>query len=270
MNKMNVGVRKALSVVLMITVGGFFNLVTNIAFAQSSPKLVGYLSTKGQVTLNGISASSGAAIFGGSQLKTGTASLATISLGKMGQIDIEPESELTLRLDAGAIGGYLRSGRATISAPAGVAVNMATADGGAVADGQQASVLTVDVTSGNTRVASVRSEAKVTAGNRVEVVAAGQEVSVGAQANRQGNPCECFDRNGNKTGNGKYNANGVCECNSGSAAPVILAGSGGLTAGALAVLLIVGIGGAVGGIIAAAQSDGTAGSSGTVILSNFR
>jgi hypothetical protein len=255
----------------MVTVGVFYSLITSTAFAQVSPKLVGYLSAQGGVTLNGIHAAAGATVFSGSQIKTETNGAAIISLGKIGQVELEAASELTLRLEAGSIGGHLRSGRVTISAPAGVVVNLATADGVAVADGKQASVLTVDVTAGNTRVASVRSEARVTTGNQVEIVAAGQEVSVGAQANKKGDPCECFDSNGRKTGDGKYNDKGVCECSNSPAGGVITGGGGvgGLTGGALAALLIVGVGGALAGIIAATQGD-EVNNTGNVVLSNFR
>ncbi len=268
MSKMTAVIRKALSVILMVTVGSSYCLITSTAFAQVSPKLVGQLSTRGQVTLNGINTTSGATVFGGSQIKTGANGSAIISLGKMGQVDLEPETELTLRLEAGVIGGHLRSGRATISAPAGVAVNLATTDGVAVADGKQASVLTVDMTSGNTRVASVRSEAKVTAGNQVEVVAAGQEVSVGTQSGQKGTPCECYDRNRNKTGDGKFNDKGVCECK-GQPAGGAIAGAAGISGAALAALIIVGIGGAMAGIITAVQGDDKV-NSGAVVLSAFR
>lgn len=70
MSKMTAVMRKALSVILMVTVGGSYCLVTSTAFAQVSPKLVGQLSVRGQVTLNGIHATSGATVFGGGQIKT--------------------------------------------------------------------------------------------------------------------------------------------------------------------------------------------------------
>ena len=53
-------------------------------------------------------------------------------------------------------------------------------------DGKQASVLTVDVTCGNTRVLSARSAASVTSGSKVLPVAAGSEVAVG-----QAGPVTC-------------------------------------------------------------------------------
>lgn len=266
MSKMTGAVRKALSVILMVTVGSSYCLITSTAFAQVSPKLVGQLSVRGQVALNGINTVSGATVFGGSQIKTGVNSSAIVSLGKMGQVDLEPESELILRVDAGIIGGHLRSGRAIISAPAGIAVNLATADGIAVSDGKEPSVLTVDVTSGNTRVASVRSEAKVLVGNQAEIVAAGQEVSVGAQA-QKGETCYCYDKNQKVTGKGKINDKGVCECTE-SVAGTVMVGSG-LTTGALLTLVIVGVGGAIAGIVTSIQGDSQSGG-GTFVLSAFR
>ena len=59
MSKMTAVIRKALSVILMVTVGSSYCLITSTAFAQVSPKLVGQLSVRGQVTLNGINATSG-------------------------------------------------------------------------------------------------------------------------------------------------------------------------------------------------------------------
>jgi hypothetical protein len=93
MNKMTGAVRKALSVILMVTVGSSYCLMTSTAFAQVSPKLMGQLSIRGQVAINGINATSGATVFGGNQIKTGTNGAAIISLGKMGQVDLEPDSE---------------------------------------------------------------------------------------------------------------------------------------------------------------------------------
>lgn len=249
MSKITVLIRKALSVALMVTVGSFYSLVTSTAFAQASPAMAGFLSARGAVSLNGIETVSGATVFSGSQVKTATNGSAIVSLGKLGQIDIAADSELTLELGAGVIGGRLQSGRATISAPMGVAVNITTVDGVAVADGKQASVLTVDVVNGNTRVASARSDATVMSGNKVEMVAAGQEISVGPQSNQQDD-----QKNKRKGGAGAGGATG---------------GVGGLSPTALFALIVLGVGGAIGGIIAATKGDNITNNS-TGTLSNFR
>lgn len=239
-------IKKATAVMLVATLGIFQSLLTGTALAQVSPKLAGDLAVRGSVTLNGISAGNGATVFDGGHISTGSNGTAIINLGKMGQVELAADSDLVLKLDRGTIGGNLRSGRATVSAPAGVSVNLLTADGVAVAEGTEASVLSVDVACGNTRVSSSRNEAKVTSGNRVEIVAAGQEVAVGAQAG--GSPQRCPRM---------------------AAATTRLGSATALTGGALAALILIGLGGAVAGVIAATQGDNTNSNVGGT-LSNFR
>ena len=234
--------RKTLAVGLMLAVGSFYTLVTIPAMAQTAPKASGELAISGPVTLNGTAAISGATVFSDSTLKTGRNGGATVNLGKLGRVELGPESEMTLRFSEGTVGGNLRAGRAVVNAPAGVGISVVTADGIAVSDGKQAAALTVDVTCGNTRVAASRSDAKVTAGNKVEYVAAGQEVQVG-QAAAAASRCTRLSA-----------------ANQG--------GMGGLSAGAIAALIIAGVGGAVAGIVAASQSDEVSPSQ--IVVSGFR
>lgn len=230
--------RKALTVAVMMAVSSFYSLVGTSALAQSV-KAAGELSVTGSVMINGTQAISGATVFSDSKVKTSRNGVATINLGKLGRVQLGPESEMTLRFFNGNIGGNLTAGRAVVSAPAGVAINVATAEGIAAADGKQAATLTIDVTCGNTRVAASRSAAKVTSGSKVEYVAAGSEVAVG-------------------------NAQGAPRC-----ARLSTAGQGQeLSAGAIAALIIAGVGGAVGGIIAATQADDVTPSS--IVVSGFR
>ncbi|MFN7928480.1 MAG: hypothetical protein U0Y68_11120 [Blastocatellia bacterium] len=234
------GLRKALTVTLMITVGGLNSLIVSSAQAQVAAKLAGDLAVRGTVTLNGMNTASGATVFDGGLIKTGSNGAATINLGWMGQIELGADTELVLALNNGLIGGNLRTGHATVSAPLGTAINISTADGTATTEGREAAVLTVDVVCGNTRVSSTRSDARLVAGSRVEIVAAGQEVAVGTQT-AQGPNCKRM---------------------------AIAAPAAGIGAGALAALLIAGIGGAIIGVIAVTQSDDTTPSQ--VNVSNFR
>jgi hypothetical protein len=230
MNNKMTNMKKATAVMLVITVGIFQSLVMSTVMAQVTPKLAGDLSIRGSVTLNGINTTSGATVFDSGHIKTGNNSGAIIDLGRQGQIELGADTELILKLDTGVIGGNLRSGQATVSTPAGVGVNLLTADGVALTDGKEASVITVDVACGNTRVNSSRSEAKVTAGNRVEIVAAGQEVAVGTQD--LGNPQRCP-----------------------RLAAARAAAPGTISGGALAALILLGLGGAIAGVIAATQGN---------------
>lgn len=229
--------RKALAVAVIVAVGSFYSLVTTSALAQTAAKAAGELSVTGNATINGAPAISGATVFTESKVKTANGS-ATINLGKLGRVQLGPESEMILSFSEGKVGGNLSAGRAVVTTPAGVAIAVATAEGVATADGKNASTLTVDVTCGNTRVAASRSEAKVTSGSKVEVVAAGSEVSVGqAQAPR----CARLSTAGR---------------------------SEGLSSGAIAALIIAGVGGAVAGVVAASQSDNVTPSS--IVVSGFR
>lgn len=236
--------RKMVTVALMLTVGSFSTLLTSSAVAQTAQKAAGELSVRGNVTLNGAAAISGATVFSNGTIKTGDKSWASVSFGKIGRVELAPNSELVVNFAEATIGGMLRSGRVTVSTPAGTSISVITADGNAVADGQQAAVLTVDVTCGNTRVMAGRSDASVIADGKTERVAAGQEVAVGSQA-----------------------ASSRCTRLAATAAAAGGAGAG-LAPGAVAALIIAGVGGAVAGIVAASQSDSTSGSS--IVTSNFR
>jgi hypothetical protein len=243
-NKMT-GMKKVTAVMLVVSVGIFQSLITSAVMAQVTPKMVGDLSIRGSVTLNGVNAANGATVFDSGRIRTGSNSSAIINLGRQGQIELGADSELILKLEAGVVGGNLRSGQATVSTPTGVGVNILTADGVAIADGKEASVITVDVACGNTRVNSSRSEAKVTAGNRVEIVSAGQEVAVGTQA--QGDPQRCP-----------------------RLATARAAAATTISGGALAALILIGLGGAIAGVIAATQGDETNPNAVSGSLSNFR
>jgi hypothetical protein len=234
--------RKALTISLMLSVSIFCSLPSAAAWAQSAQKAAGDLSVTGQVLLNGATAISGATVFSESRIKTSRHGAATVNLGKLGRIELGPESEMTLRFSEGTIGGNLLAGQAVVNAPAGVAISVATADGVAASDGKQATVLTVDVACGNTRVASSRGDAKVTSGSKAEYVAAGQEVAVG-QATGQNQRCTRLSAAGQ-------------------------VGIGGLSPAAIATLIIAGVGGAVAGIVAASQSDEVSATS--IVVSGFR
>jgi hypothetical protein len=233
--------RKVLTVALILAVGSFYSLIPTSAIAQSASKTLGAageLSVSGSVTINGTQAITGATIFSESRVKTARNSTASVSLGRLGRVQLGPESEMTLHFTGSAIGGNLAAGRTVVNAPAGVSITVATTEGVATSDGKLASALTVDVTCGNTRVAATRNSAKVTTGSKVENVAAGTEVAVGqAQAPR----CTRLST----AGRGME-----------------------LSAGGIAALIIAGVGGAVAGIVAASQSDEVTPSS--IVVSGFR
>ncbi len=240
MNNKIAGIKKALVVTLVIAGTSLNSFVVSNTTAQVTLKLAGDLSVRGTVTLNGMNAASGTTVFDGGRIKTGSNGSATVNLGKQGQVELGADSELVLKLENGLIGGNLRTGRTIVSAPMGVGVNVLTSDGVAITEGREAAILTVDTFCGNTRVTSAKSNAKITAGDRVEVVAAGQEVTVGAQSTQAPN-CKRLAVTAPATTFG----------------PALLA-----------PLLITGIAGGIVGIVAATQGDDITPSS--VNISGFR
>jgi len=231
---------RVLSIILMAAVGSFYSLVTTAALAQTAGRSGAELSVVGSVTINGTSAISGATVFSESRIRTAANSSAIVNLGRMGRLQLGPDSEMTLRFSNATLGGQLSAGRATASAPAGVAISIATSGAVASSTGEKPVALVVDVTCGNTRVAASRSEARVVAGSKVDVVAPGGEVSVGEQT---GAPGRC------------------ARLTTASQTP-------GLSAAALTTLILAGVGGSVAGVIAASQADNVTPSS--IVVSGFR
>lgn len=65
------------------------------------PQLVGRLTTRNNqpITVNGLSASTGASIVTGATLETGADQSATVSLGPLGSLDIAPNTKVALTFD---------------------------------------------------------------------------------------------------------------------------------------------------------------------------
>ncbi|MFN2453009.1 MAG: hypothetical protein ABR577_02185 [Pyrinomonadaceae bacterium] len=192
---------------------------------QTGPS--GELTASGQVAVNGQNAISGATVFSDSTITTGENSSATISLGKMGRVELLPKSSMKLSFNATGITGTLEAGRTRVSTPQGVSANLMTKDGAVVADGTQASVFSIDVECGNTILATQGGQVTLRAGDKTQQVAAGQDATAGTA--QPGTRCSRLAQN-----------NG--------------GGFGALSGGALAALLAA-AGGAIAAAIIAARSD---------------
>jgi formylmethanofuran dehydrogenase subunit C len=131
------------------------------------------------VTVNGQSAISGATVFSDSTITTAANSSAVVSLGKLGRVELLPGSSMKLGFTESSISGSLEAGRARVSTPANVSVNIATKDGAIVADGSQAAAFSADVECGNTIVATQAGQVTLRAGDKTQQVAAGQDATAG-------------------------------------------------------------------------------------------
>ncbi len=134
----------------------------------------GELSVSGDVTVNGQKAISGGTIFSDSVIVTAKDSSALVSLGKLGRIELTANTSVKLTFTDSSIAGLLDSGRARVSTPAGVSVNLTTKDGSVMVDGSQATSFTANLENGNTMVNTETGLAELRAGSTVTKIAAGE------------------------------------------------------------------------------------------------
>ena len=134
----------------------------------------GELSVSGEVTVNGQKAISGGTIFSDSVIVTAKDSNATVSLGKLGRVELLANTSVRLSFADNSIQGLLDSGRARVSTPAGVSVSLTTKDGSVMVDGSQATSFTASTESGNTTVATEAGLAELRSGATVTRIAAGE------------------------------------------------------------------------------------------------
>jgi hypothetical protein len=118
-------IRKALSACLSISL-----LATCSAVAlANSAKVAGELTVAGNgVLVNGESAQSGRSIFSSSTITTPESAGAIVGFGKLGKIEIAPNSSVSLSFDEKGISGNLSSGKITVLGAAN-AVNVTTLNG---------------------------------------------------------------------------------------------------------------------------------------------
>jgi len=105
----------------------FFARFAVLAFTQwwhwhaGAEAASGELSVSGHVTVNGQAAISGATVFSDSVIATGANSSATISLGKLGRVELFPKHQHQTKFGAANISASLEAGRVQVATLAGTA-----------------------------------------------------------------------------------------------------------------------------------------------------
>ena len=215
--------RTPISLALALAILCTYSMV-GLAAQQGQAGPTGDLSVVGEVSVNGTSAISGATVFSDSTITTGQNSSAVVSLGKLGRVEVLPNSNLKLSFSEMGVTGMLDAGRVRVSSSSGVSATVTTKDGAAVADNSQTNVFMVDVECGNTVVSTQAGRVELRAGSTVKQIAAGGQDTAGTAT--PGTRCTRFQ------------------------APDM----GGLSGGALAALLLA-AGGAIAAAIIAATQD---------------
>jgi hypothetical protein len=144
---------------------------------QTGP--TGDLSVVGEVSVNGTSAISGATVFSDSTITTAQKSSAVVSLGKLGRVELLPNSSLKISFTDNGVSGMLESGRVRVSSSSGISASIQTKDGVALADANQPNVFMVDVECGNTVVSTQSGRVELRAGSAVKQIAAGNQDAAG-------------------------------------------------------------------------------------------
>lgn len=169
--------RKSIAFACAIAVLSVYSMVALAKPGQQGP--TGDLSVVGEVSINGQTAISGATIFSDSVVATKANSSAVVSLGKLGRVELMPNTTVKLSFSEANISGALDAGRLQVSTLAGKSAIVTTKDGAAVADASQAASFMVDVECGDTRVAAQAGLVELRAAGKTTTVAAGTTETAG-------------------------------------------------------------------------------------------
>jgi ferric-dicitrate binding protein FerR (iron transport regulator) len=133
-------------------------------------KPAGELASANGATINNSLAHSGSTIFSNSRIKTAASGTAVVNLGRLGRVELGPNSDLTLQFSNGVIGGTLNSGKLIVSTLNNVQVNISTPDGSVTSASPQSARFVVDLANGRTNVVANRGAAKLTSRGNVSII----------------------------------------------------------------------------------------------------
>ncbi len=150
------------------------------SFQAAKPSEGKFLKIQGQVSVNGTAAISGATVFSDSTITTAARSSAVVSLGKLGRVEVLPDSTIKLNFSDPKVSvGMLDQGRVRLSSSSNVTAKVTTKDVEVVATGNQRNESTVDTTCGNTFVSVAKGTVELRAGSTVKQIAAGNQDTAG-------------------------------------------------------------------------------------------
>jgi phage baseplate assembly protein gpV len=168
--------RKSIATAVAVAVLSVYSMVV---LAAPGAKASGELSVSGQVTVNGQKVVSGGTVFSDSTISTAAQSSASVSISKVGRVELAPNSNLRLSFADNSITGVLETGSAQVATLAGTTVNLTTKDGTVIVDGSQATTFTVSASRGRTSMSTLSGIAQFKTGGNVKQVAAGESATAG-------------------------------------------------------------------------------------------
>src|SRR5256714_2405284 len=169
--------RKSIAFCVAVAILSVYSMVALATPGQKAAS--GELSVSGQVTVNGQAAISGATVFSDSTITTAAGSSAVVSLGKLGRVELFPNTTVKLSFGEANISGVLDAGRVQVATTVGTSAIVTAKDGAAVANPAQAATFMVDVECGNMIVASQAGFVFLRTGGKKKTAAAGTSGSAG-------------------------------------------------------------------------------------------
>ena len=144
---------------------------------QTGP--TGDLSVVGEVSVNGTSAISGATVFSDSTITTARGSSAVVSLGKLGRLDVFPETTVILKFTRSNITVDMVGDGGRIRLVARVDASVTTADGLIVTTPDKKTDFLVDTGCGNTFVSVKKGELELRGDERVVEISTREQDTIG-------------------------------------------------------------------------------------------
>ncbi len=174
--------------VTLSTLATLWCVYSMVAFAIPSATTA-EITVTGQVTVNGQPAISNSTIMSGATITTGSGSSAVVSLGKLGRVEIQEGSNLSLTFSENSISAVLNDGKARFSNSAGVITSVATKHQTAIADSSQANNFTVQTACANTYVDTTSGMITMREGSSDKQVVAGSSAMAGSIGQPGCKPC---------------------------------------------------------------------------------
>jgi hypothetical protein len=178
-------VRKTVTSVTLVAVWCVYSMV---AFAL--PKDVsGEITVTGQVTVNGQPAVSNSTILSGAVINTAQGSSAVVSLGKLGRVEVQEATTVTLRFSDTGIVAMVDTGRVRVSSSAGVASTVTTKNATFIGAVSQANNYLVEAECSHSHVDTMSGLVTMREGSSDKQVVAGTTATAGNLSQTGCVPC---------------------------------------------------------------------------------
>jgi hypothetical protein len=152
--------------------------------AQEPTVPAGQQIVSGKIKVNGKSVAPGFTIASDSMVETAKGSSAVVSLGKLGRVEVLPDSRMKITFDSNSMTIAVESGGARILKSEGATAKVTTRDGEIVASTPLAASFTVDTVCGDTVVNAEDATVELHANNEVQMILPGSKRATGKAIRR--------------------------------------------------------------------------------------